>query len=87
ELRLNGISLTLVYFINGTKKSWDFMQTHDRFWFSIFSEGLDLSFFLTQILQGDCKPGRIRGFWGWNVSPRCNNRKFSPAPKVFVCTS
>uniref|UniRef100_A0A672M6U7 Uncharacterized protein n=1 Tax=Sinocyclocheilus grahami TaxID=75366 RepID=A0A672M6U7_SINGR len=80
ELRLNGISLTLVYFINGTKKSWDFMQTHDR-------DALSCIFFLTQILQGDCKPGRIRGFWGWNVSPQCNNRKLSPAPKVFVCTS
>lgn len=42
---------------------------------------------LNIILQGDYKPGRIRGFWSWNVSPRCNNRKFFPAPKVFVCTS
>lgn len=35
------------------------------------------------ILQGDYKPGRIRGFWSWNVSPWCNKRKCSPSPNVF----
>lgn len=40
--------------------------------------------FLNIILQGGCKPGRIRGFWGWNVSPSATIGN-SPLPEKSLC--